>query len=471
MIFKELRIEGKVFKFSAKTNLIYSSKNSKGKTSLVRLILYSLGYPVPSTKGFDFSKLDIEAKIVVKNKSITITRKNKIIQISNEGKNKLVFKLPEEQIEVISIINDISNPELSESILGITYFDQDKGWTLLNRGIVIGKYRFNIERLVDSLATLNLKSIQDDLLKEKNKRKSYLQIKQLLELQEEREKNIQNIDWSNIDELQDQLRTVNMRFNQKKEQIKNFEVIARDNKKFSDLLEKMNIVIQIGEQQEILTSKNIVDYEFNKNVVLAQIARQKNDLQKITVKKNQLEKELNEHLQLINVDDQIERFNQQVSKIEISSNTLDSKLKQSKKEIDRLQELIKRNLKHTDQVQKIYTTLKKFTAILGVEDSLNNENDFIFTSNLKVFSGAKLHLLVFGFRLALLHVVQEQLNETYPIIIDSPMSGEVDEKNVNRMFDLLDKEFPNNQIILASIYDFNQKWDNKIILHNGVMNI
>ena len=34
------------------------------------------------------------------------------------------------------------------NILGAFYFDQEKGWTLLNRGVVIGSIHFNIDELV-----------------------------------------------------------------------------------------------------------------------------------------------------------------------------------------------------------------------------------------------------------------------------------------------------------------------------------
>lgn len=469
MIIKQLKVDNKTFTFSEISSLIYSSKNSSGKTSLVRLILYSLGYPIPSTKGFDFSKLDLEIKIIVDNKPITIDRQNILIKIHESKKNELVFKLPEEQNEVTAIITNISNPKVSENILGLSYFDQDKGWSLLNRGIVIGKYRFNIEQLIDGLSNSDIEMIQDDLSKEKAKRKLYFQIKQLIALQEERNKNIQSIDWSSVDNLQENLRSVNMKFNQKREQIKNFEVIAKDNKKFEELLEKMNITVKIGRQQAILTTKNIVDYEFNRSVVIAQISRLKSEFQKINSEKNQLERELNQQLQLIDSDDQIERFSQQISKIKISSKSLDSKLNQNNTEIKRLNKIIERNLKHTHQVQDVYTTLKRFASILGVDDCLASGSNFIFTSNLKIYSGAKLHLLVFGFRLALLKIVQEQFREKYPIIIDSPKSGELDTKNVNKMFKLLDKEFPKNQVIVASIYDYARKWHKKIVLNKGVM--
>lgn len=469
MIINQLKVDNKTFTFSEISSLVYSSKNSRGKTSLVRLVLYSLGYPIPSTKGFDFSKLDLEIKIIVDNKPIIIDRQNMLIKIHESKENELVFKLPEEQNEVTAIITNISNPKISENILGLSYFDQDKGWSLLNRGIVIGKYRFNIEQLIDGLSNSDIEMIQDDLSKEKTKRKLYFQIKQLIALQEERNKNIQSIDWSSVDNLQENLRSVNMKFNQKREQIKNFEVIAKDNRKFEELLEKMNIMVKIGRQQAILTTKNIVDYEFNRSVVIAQISRLKSEFQKINSEKNQLERELNQQLQLIDSDDQIERFSQQISKIKISSKSLDSKLKQNNTEIKRLNKIIERNLKNTHQVQNIYSTIKRFASILGVEDCLANGSNFIFTSNLKIYSGAKLHLLVFGFRLALLKIVQEQFGEKYPIIIDSPKSGELDTKNVNKMFKLLDKEFPKNQVIVASIYDYDREWNKKIVLNKGVM--
>lgn len=468
MIIQKLEVQGKEYNFSQKSTLIYSGKNSKGKTSLVRLMLYSLGYPIPSTKGINFSKLETHIEISTDGKTHTLIRKNTIIEVRTNKKDSMVFKLPEEQDEVIALVTNVGNPQIANNILGISYFDQDKGWTLLNRGVVIGKYRFSIESLINGLSKLNLENIQDDLVKENTNRKSYLQIKQLIDLQDERQRNITDIDWSSIDDLQDQLRTITIKFNRKKEQLKNFEIVAQDNKKFDELLEKMKIVIQVDGHEEILTSKNIVDYDFNRGVVLAQLTKQKNDLQKITTQKNQIEKELNNQLKLINVDDQIERFNQQISEINISRDAIESKLEENRKEILRLRNIVKKRLNSTDQVQKIYDTVVRFAELLGIQDILDENKDFIFTSNLKVYSGAKLHLLVFGFRLALLKVVQDQLAENYPIIIDSPMSGELDTENVKKMFDLLDHEFPKNQIIVASIYKFERSWSKRITFHNGV---
>lgn len=53
------------------------------------------------------------------------------------------------------------------------YVDQDKGWTLLNRGTVIGKIKFSIEEL---LAGLNGIDIDDFDRKENHTRTKQRQI-------------------------------------------------------------------------------------------------------------------------------------------------------------------------------------------------------------------------------------------------------------------------------------------------------
>ena len=48
------------YQFKDKT-MVYSKKNSKGKTTLIRFVLYALGYQIPATEGIgDFEKLEFE---------------------------------------------------------------------------------------------------------------------------------------------------------------------------------------------------------------------------------------------------------------------------------------------------------------------------------------------------------------------------------------------------------------------------
>ena len=58
MIIKQLMLkEGLVYScdsFSNKRNLVFSKTNTKGKTTYLRLLFYSLGYPIPNMKGIYF---------------------------------------------------------------------------------------------------------------------------------------------------------------------------------------------------------------------------------------------------------------------------------------------------------------------------------------------------------------------------------------------------------------------------------
>jgi len=463
-----LLINGKRFQFDLGTTLIYSQKNSRGKTSLIRLVLYALGYPIPSTKGIDFSKLDLEIRIIQKNQKMVLRRHDTIISVE-VGRNIRAYKLPEDFTEILASIFEIEDPKLVDNLLGLIYFDQDKGWTLLNRGIVIGKIRFKIETLLDGLSNTDAEKIQIEIDSKREERKVLLQIKTLLTLNMESDKNKDDISWSGIDEIQDQIRSIDMDINKKKFKIGKLDEIVKSNDRFYKLIDDMNILIRVDNKAIPVSKENILDFDFNQTVITSQIAREKRELSEFIVQKNRMTKDLNKQLSLFSDQDQIRRFNNAVEKINITQDSMESTLKENSKEINRLKSLQRESLGSINQVREIYNTIVKFSKILGVQDTIDKNEDFIFTRDLKRYSGAKLHLLVFAYRMAVLKVVQKQDNNIFPIIIDSPMAGEVDAENIKRMFKLLDQEFPNNQKIFASIYEYNRNWDAKIILDEGLM--
>ncbi|WP_367295782.1 hypothetical protein [Levilactobacillus yonginensis] len=463
-----LLINDKKFQFDVGTTLIYSRKNSHGKTSLIRLVLYALGYPIPSTKGIDFSKLSLEIGIIQRNQEMVLKRHDKIINIEM-GQSVRTYKLPEDFTEVLASVFETENPKLADNLLGLIYFDQDKGWTLLNRGIVIGKIRFKIEELLDGISNTDAEKIQIEMDSKKEERKVLLQIKTLLTLNMESEKNKDDINWSSIDELQDQIRSIDMDINKKKLKISKLDRIIKSNDSFYKLIDDMNILIKVDNKAIPVSKKNILGFDFNQTVITAQIARENRELSEYIVQKNKMSKDLNKQLSLFSDQDQIRRFNNAVEKINITQDSMESTLKENTKEINKLKSLQRDSLGSIQQVRKIYNTIVKFSKILGVQDTIDKDEDFIFTRDLKRYSGAKLHLLVFAYRMAVLKVVQNQDDKIFPIIVDSPMAGEVDAENIQRMFKLLDQEFPNNQKIFASIYEYNRKWDTKIVLNEGLM--
>ena len=56
--------------------------------------------------------------------------------------------LPAQELELHKLLFGNCNDDILLNLLGTFYIDQEKGWTLLNRGTVIGSVHFNIEELM-----------------------------------------------------------------------------------------------------------------------------------------------------------------------------------------------------------------------------------------------------------------------------------------------------------------------------------
>ena len=129
--------------FSRKFNLITSNEvNSTGKSTYCRLIFYALGYTIPSTEGINFDRVDTTIKIEINGQKLIVKRTSKILSVKSEdGAWSKIFTLPDEHISFIAYIFNLDNLRIASNLLGLMYIDQEKGWTLLNRGkvsVIIG---------------------------------------------------------------------------------------------------------------------------------------------------------------------------------------------------------------------------------------------------------------------------------------------------------------------------------------------
>ena len=115
-------------------NLIFSEKNSKGKTTLLRFILYGLGYNIPPTEGIgDFDNYRIKVLVTINKNQVSLIRNGESITLKNDNDEK-VFLLQEEQYELQALLFGIEDLLILENLLAVFYIDQEKGWTMLNRG-------------------------------------------------------------------------------------------------------------------------------------------------------------------------------------------------------------------------------------------------------------------------------------------------------------------------------------------------
>ena len=78
--------------------MIFSKKNSRGKTTALRILLYGLGYAIPNTKKMKFEKLDIKLEVEIgKNRRILLNRINKSLLEITLDNEKQTFILPNQQ--------------------------------------------------------------------------------------------------------------------------------------------------------------------------------------------------------------------------------------------------------------------------------------------------------------------------------------------------------------------------------------
>src|SRR5699024_8123512 len=165
--------------------MIYSKENSKGKTTLVRFLLYALGYQIPATEGIgDFDKLEYEICIENKKRQFNIYRKSNNIQVSCDEKI-YTFILPEQENELHALIFGIDNITILNNLLAVYYIDQEKGWTLLNRGKIIGNIRFNIEEFIAGISNINIENLLTEKKVLNSEIKKYRYVKNAIDINSE----------------------------------------------------------------------------------------------------------------------------------------------------------------------------------------------------------------------------------------------------------------------------------------------
>lgn len=161
--------EGKrIFSFSTK-NIIFSKKNSVGKSTLLRILFYGLGYPIPSTYKMKFKKLKIWVTFQRDNNLYQSYRYSDYLELKKNGEIFYTDPISSNLSSWYSLIWGIDSLTVLDNLLGAIYLEQDKGWTLLNRGKIIGNISFNIRDLLIGLSENNSEIL--NMISEKNRLK------------------------------------------------------------------------------------------------------------------------------------------------------------------------------------------------------------------------------------------------------------------------------------------------------------
>lgn len=447
--------------FKSGFNLIFSEKNSTGKTTLMRCLLYGLGYAVPGTRKFRIESSNIRIVIEKDNGTLLTLNRNsaKFIEVI-ENDMQLSYALPVQSKELHEKIFGTDNEDILNNILGVIYIDQEKGWTLLNRGKVIAGGHFNINELIRGLSG---RSCADIIMHKRKVEENLKKYKQILNIAEYRE-NIASASETLTQDSYNRERLLKLeQFKVERDLIKK-EILRLDeniknNKKTIELIDNMKLVIRLNSGEEVCVTRDMVvgasdSIDFLQEKKKMFILR----LEKILKEIEGLELEIKEEeqqLSLFQMESLADVFDRKMAGIDISPVDVKRVINDLEKERRALEKQISQFTNdNNDVTRSMIKTVQKYMRELGDTDPEKMTWKYLFTNNLKELSGAVLHKTVFSFRLAYIIETEKVLGIKLPILMDSPKGKEVDDINIGKMMQILQRDFPDNQIIIASIYHY-----------------
>lgn len=482
MIIKSIRIQEGLFcrfiEFSDTANLIHSKQNSKGKTTLLRFLLYSLGYNIPNTRRIKFERCEVETVIYTeKNGEITLSRTANSHIVLSTNDNRTTYVLPEQQNELHSVLFGTDNADILGNLLGAFYVDQEKGWTLLNRGVVIGSIHFNIEELIRGLSGRDCTALIQQEMKLSRELGKYKQMFSVAQYQETIETEGGALAVEHHDEKIDaELEQLRIRQNALKKELRRLDKAIKDNRQFSKFIADMKLLIKGPDGSTIhVTAENIVGFDDSIDYLIAKhkmiSAELASVLSGISVRETQRQSD-DEQLSFWKSETMTQAFDRRIASLQINAVAIEKEIKRLEKELRNVRQAITDSTKtNNGVVNSLYQNVLKYAVELGIGSDTSLAASYLFTSNLKELSGAVLHKTVFAFRLSYIIEIERAINIKLPIIMDSPSGKEVDQENIKLMMEILKRDFADHQIIIASIFEYDFDPLNVIEIVNRLVEI
>ena len=458
--------------FSEKHNLIFSETNTKGKTTYLRLLFYSLGYPIPNMKGINFEQIETTIVFSEKDREYTAERTGSFLLLS-VGSEKLCFTLPSDHDAFLSYIFQYENIKVIRNLLGFLYIDQDKGWSLLNRGTVVGRIKFNIEELLAGLNNTDISNLLEKRKRLEYDKNKYSALLNIQELSEQVYEHHGEIFVSDVEkDLSEKIAYIDLKVSNLNDSLREINALIRGEKQFYNYIDSMKLFVK-GPNGNIPVRRDTLVYAQESTEFLR--ARQSvlvTDIEKLKRQKANLEAQRtdyiikNSQISLIPQEAQGDIIDKKLASFSsIDQGMVSDLFDQATEELRQTKIDIKATVKaNNNYISQIYRYVLDYATKLEVEEKMVQKEDYIFTSDLKSMSGAVLQKMVFAFKLAFLKVIEEAMGTKLFMVIDSPKSKELDDKNTELIMNLIKEELSDNQVFIASIYDF--ECDNKITINS-----
>ena len=247
--------------------------------------------------------------------------------------------------------------------------------------------------------------------------------------------------------------------------------VIKSNKSFSDYIECRKIFVRnpIDDNPIPVNKETLLDYQDVTEINQARrsmLVAQRNTLKKQLA---ELTSQQEKQVRLFSLPTLDEELTKRLASIQgISAVAVDSILKKLKKEKADLSILLKNRTKNDNPwIYQAYEIISKYTQELNLPFDYKID---IFTHNLKGKSGAVLHKMVFAYRLVFIKLLSNKIGYALPIFCDSPSGREVEKETIDIMLKILQRDFSDHQLIVASIFKYEDALPNsKIIEMDGTL--
>ena len=444
--------------------LIYSKENSQGKTTLMRLILHSLGFSVPNTANANFDNFTTIISLESDDNELILERNGIHMELIDKNQ-KLNFTLPEEILNLHTAVFNIGEINLLENLLGAIYVDQTKGLVVLNRGEVIGNNTFTVEKFIAGLQNNNIDRLTSKIADERKKLKEYKSVLSIAKYKIENKidtEEVNNTIENEVKSYNSKIILLQSKIDSLKKSIKELKSTMYENKRFLNIIESYHIYVKDSNGNKIaVNSNNICGYEDNRELLSTQIKML--DVQLLTLQRELQEQKLTdddqEHMD-IDVKDYKQIIDDKLKYVDLDFSKIQSIVNDCGKNIRQYNNQIKESLMQKKEViDFVQKSMLDCASELGVSQYI--EKNGIFTNKIQKNSGAISYKIIISFRIAFILAIEKYKNIKLPLIIDSLRNGELDEENSSKILMLLNNKLKGHQIIVASIFDYDNFFDGK----------